>query len=138
MKKIILLIGFLLFAFVSFAQTNIEEVTLVEDYDISGGDEDWEWYIGEGVITWSVFGSASIMTGTLDGVIKIKEAFIDTAPDSMYVDYFGMPDWVLNEASEQFAFEDNRFSGKYLRVSLEVNNVTGGTINSIILRLVKE
>ena len=119
------------------AQTNIEDITLVEDYDVSGGDYNWSWYIGEGVITWSVFGSASVLTGTLDGVIKIKEAFIDAAPDSMYIDYFGMPDWVLNETSEQFAFEDDRFSGKYLRVSLEVNSVTGGTINSIILRLVK-
>lgn len=137
MKKILLLISLLFFALISMAQTNIEEITLVEDYDVSDGDENWEWYIGEGVVTWSVFGSASILTGTLDGVIKIKEAFIDVAPDSMYIDYFGMPNWVLNEASEQFAFEDDRFSGKYLRVSLEVNNLTGGTINSIILRLVK-
>lgn len=137
MKKIILLIGFLLFALVSFTQTNIEETTLVSTYDVSSGDQNWSFYIGEGVTTWSVFGSASVLTGTLDGVIKIKMAFIDSAPDSMYVDYFGMPDWVLNEASEQFAFEDDRFSGKYIRVSLEVNNLTGGTINPIILRTVK-
>lgn len=137
MKKLLLLIGLLSFAFISFCQTNIEDITLVEDYDVSGGDYSWSWYIGEGVITWSVFGSASALAGTLDGVVKIKEAFIDAAPDSMYVDYFSMPNWVLNEASEQFAFEDDRFSGKYIRVSLEVNNLTGGTINSIILRLVK-
>lgn len=137
MKKLVCLIGFLLIGFVLFSQTNIETITLVEDYSVSSGDEDWSHYIGEGIISWSVFGSASSLAGTLDGVIKIKQAFIDSAPDSMYVNYASMPIWVLNEASEQFAFEDDIFSGKYLRVSFEANDLTGGTINSIILRLVK-
>ncbi|MBA7696629.1 hypothetical protein ES703_105279 [subsurface metagenome] len=135
MKNIIIIL-LLFISFVSFSQTNIETITLVEDYDVSGGDEDWSWYIGEGVITWAVYGYASGLTGTLDGTIKIKEAFIDSAPDSVYIDYHSMPEWVLNEANEPFAFEDNLFSGKWIRISFTKNNLTGGAI-SIILRLVK-
>lgn len=137
MKKIIILLSFLLFGVVS-AQTNIETITLATDYDVSGGDKTWSWYIGEGVITWSVFGSASILAGTLDGEIKIRSAFVNLAPDSLYVDYSNMQAWTLDEASEQFAFEDDRFSGTYIRVALTVNNLSGGIINSIVLRLVKE
>jgi len=136
MKKTILLLGFLLFGTV-FAQTTIEDITLATDYDVSGGDKTWSWYIGEGVITWSVFGSASALTGTLDGTITIQEAFLDAAPDSVYVDYNAMPEWTLNEESEQFAFEDDRFSGKWIRVTLTVENITSGVINTVILRLVK-
>jgi len=137
MKRItILLVGFL-FAFISFAQTNIETITLVTNYDVASGSKNWNWYIGEGVVTWAVYGYASGLTGTLDGTIKIKEAFIDSAPDSVYIDYHSMPEWTLNEANEPFAFEDSLFSGKWIRISLTVNNLTGGTINSIILRLVK-
>lgn len=138
MKKIIiLLIGFLLFAFISFAQTNIEDITLATDYDVAIGDKTWSWYIGEGVNTWAVFGTGSGMGGTLDGTITIQIAFVDTAPDSVYVDYSNMQAWTLNEASEQFAFEDDRFSGKWIRVTLTVNSITSGTINTLILRLVK-
>ena len=135
MKKIFLLFSFLLFGTV-FAQTTIEDITLATDYDISV-DKTWSWYIGEGVETWSVFGSASALTGTLDGTVNIEMAFTDSAPDSVYVDYSNMLAWTLNEASEEFAFEDDRFSGKWIRVSLTVNNITGGVINTLILRLVK-
>ena len=137
MKKIILLFVGLLIGFLCLAQTTIEDITLATDYDVSGGDKTWSWYIGEGVNTWSVYGSTSILAGTLDGTINIEMAFTDSAPDSVYVDYSNMLEWTLDEASELFAFEDDQFSGKWIRVSLEVNNVTGGIINTIILRLVK-
>ena len=136
MKKILFLLMFI--PFVGFSQTNIEDITLATAYDVTGGNKTWSWYIGEGVTTWAIFGSASALAGTLDGTIKIKEAFLDAAPDSVYVDYHSMPEWVLNEASEQFAFEDNMFSGKWIRVSFTQNNLSGGVINTLILRLVKE
>ena len=123
--------------FVGFSQTNIEDITLATAYDVTGGNKTWSWYIGEGVTTWAIFGSASALAGTLDGTIKIKEAFLDAAPDSVYVDYHSMPEWVLNETSEQFAFEDNMFSGKWIRVSFTQNNLSGGVINTLIVRLVK-
>ena len=137
MKKIILILGFLFFAFIGSSQTTFEDITLATAYDVSGGDKDWSWYIGEGVHTWAVFGTASALTGTLDATITIHEAFVDTAPDSVYVAYNSMPSWTLDAASEQFAFEDTMFSGKWIRVTLTVNNCTGGVINTLILRLVK-
>ena len=137
MKKIILLFSFLLFGLVSLAQTTIEDITLATDYDVSGGDETWSWYIGEGVKTWAVYGSTSKLTGTLDGTVNIEMAFTDAAPDSVYVDYSNMLEWTLDEASEEFAFEDDMFSGKWIRVSLTVNTISGGVIDTIILRLVK-
>ena len=136
MKKILFLLMFI--PFVGFSQTNIEDITLATAYDVSGGNKTWSWYIGEGVKTWAIFGTASALTGTLDGTIKIEVAFLDAAPDSVYVDYHAMPEWVLNETSEQFAFEDDMFSSKWIRASLTVNNLTGGVINTLILRLVKE
>lgn len=138
MKKLIFLFGFLLFGLISVAQTNIEDITLATDYDVASGDNTWSWYIGQGVETWAVFGSTSVLTGTLDGTIKIQTAFLDSAPDSVYIDYSNMEEWTLNEASEEFAFEDDMFPGKWIRVTLTVNNVTGGIINTIILRLVKK
>ena len=137
MKKFLLLFGFVLFGLISIAQTTIEDITLATAYDVSGGNKTWSWYIGEGVKTWAIFGSASALAGTLDGTIKIEVAFLDAAPDSVYVDYHAMPEWVLNETSEQFAFEDDMFSSKWIRASLTVNNLTGGVINTLILRLVK-
>ncbi|MBA7624855.1 hypothetical protein ES703_32269 [subsurface metagenome] len=136
-RLIIILLLFISFAFISFAQTNIETITLAIAYDVSAGNKTWSWYIGEGVMTWAVFGTASALAGTLDGTITIQEAFVDTAPDSVYVNYHSMPAWTLDEESEQFAFEDDMFSGKWIRVTLTVNSITGGVINTLILRLVK-
>jgi len=138
MRQLIIILLFIPFVLTSIAQTTIEDITLATDYDVSGGDETWAWYIGEGVITWAVYGSTSKLTGTLDGTVNIEMAFVDAAPDSVYVDYSNMLEWTLDEASEEFAFEDDMFSGKWIRVSLEVNNVTGGVIDTIILRLVKK
>jgi len=138
MKKILFILGFLLIGLISLAQTNIEDITLATDYDVSGGDKTWSWYIGQGVETWAVYGSTSLLTGTLDGTIKIQTAFLDSAPDSVYVDYSNMEEWILDEASEEFAFEDNMFPGKWIRVTLTVENITGGNIDTIILRLVKK
>ena len=137
MKQLIISVLFMLFGLISIAQTNIEDITLATDYDVASGDNTWSWYIGEGVETWAVFGTASALTGTLDGEIAIQTTFVDAAPDSVYIDYANMDVWVLDETSEQFAFEDDQFSGKWIRVTLTVNNVTGGVINTLILRLVK-
>jgi len=67
------------------------------------------------------------LTGTLDAVVKLQQSNDLINWDDMTLSK------TLNTASDSTTLDDATFSGKYVRVDVVVNLVTGGTLTAIII-----
>ena len=127
MKKILFLLGFLLFGLISLAQT--EDFTLAEDYDVSNGDTVFRYFEPSPIRSW-ILTAEWVDFDDTDAVLKVQESALPDATTSDMVDYANTDSLIVDVAAGDFYFRDPEgLTGHWIGVELTVNSVSSGTIS---------
>lgn len=121
MKKILLFL-ILLISLNSFSQ-NLRKQVVINNYHFASADTGYVYPISNNY-TWSLqlvwFG----ITGTANAKYSIQVSYNGIN----WSDYYGDMSYTISTTSGNKPFEDDRFAFNYIKIRIERNNVTGGSL----------
>jgi hypothetical protein len=136
MKRLLLTIICLFAMTVIFAQRHGQE-TLTLRYDLTSGSATdtilpLSYEFANRSYQWRVDVMWDSLTGTLDGVLKIKTCSLPVTyrTDTAYLDYPLMSSVTMNSATGYCSFEDYELLGQKLALYIDVNNITAGVVRA--------
>ena len=126
MKRIILILAAIVLTFNSYSQVR-DDITMASDAVMSA-DTSFTKYVPDNQ-TWGLTVSWDSLTGTLDGVLKIK-----VSDDGVNFANYATLDSVTIADTTSFAmFEDVYFAHKFIKLDYTKNSITYGKINALLI-----
>jgi len=128
--KLLLLLTLLLLATLTFPQGTLTEngvqAATIPQYDLSNGNTSWSLNINQLYsYKWLMYFEFQNLTGSLDGTLAV---YASGDNGQSWVEYPGFLTQTIN-ANKTISFDDAYTIYDQIKISLTVNNITGGTVN---------